>query len=112
MHARDRPMTAWAAAQMTKVLDSMAADRNNRVYHVDKWGDTWHFAYPGDRGMEPIWMFGEHQRLDEGVSAVAMAAQGWVAQVVHEKGAVANTATWRLGVPPHNGEDTERGGRG
>ena len=76
----------------------MAANRDHLGYHVDKWGDTWHFAYPGDGGMEPIWTLGEHQHTEEGVSAVVLAAQEWVAQVVHEKGAAASTGVWRVGV--------------
>ena len=69
-------MTLKAAEAIKMVLDRGAAWRANRTYHVHPHtGDTWHYAFPGDNGMESIASLPECERQGAEISALARVAE-------------------------------------
>ena len=86
-------MTLKAAEAIKMVLDEGAACMANRTYHVHPHtGDTWHYAFPGDDGMESIAPLPECERQGAEILALARVAEEWVREtggVDHEEWAVA-----------------------
>ena len=51
----------------------------NRTYHMHPHtGDAWHYAFPGDDGMESISPLPECERQGTDISAPAEVAEEWV----------------------------------
>ena len=82
-------MTLKAAEAIKMVLDEGTACMGNRTYHVHPHtGDTWHYAFPGEDGMESIAPLPECERQGAEISALARVAEEWVrgtGVVDHEK---------------------------
>ena len=77
-------------------LDEGAACMANRTYHVHPHtGDTWHYAFPGEDGMESIASLPECERQGTEISALARVAEEWV----RETGGV-EQGTWAVGAIP------------
>ena len=56
-------ITLKAAEAIKMALDEGSACMANCTYHVQpSTGDTWHYAFPGDDGMESIAPLGESER--------------------------------------------------
>ena len=90
-------MTLKAAEAIKMVLEKGTACMANRTYHVHlHTGDTWHYAFPGEDGMESILWLPEYQSQCAEISALARVAEEWLRKtggVEHEKWAVG--AIWR-----------------
>ena len=73
-------MTLEAAEAIKMALDEGAAHMANRTYHVHPHtGDTWHYAFPGEEGMESnISPLPECERQGNEVSALARVAAEWL----------------------------------
>ena len=101
-------MTLKAAEAIKMVLNEGTACMANRRYHVHPHtGDTWHYAFPGEDGMESIVSLPECERQGAEISALARVAKEWVREtggVEHEKWAVG--AIWRARY--HRGEWMKR----
>ena len=75
--SEEETLQATEAIQM--VLDEGAACMANRTYHVHPHtGDTRHYAFPGDDGMESIASLPECERQGTEISALARVAEEWV----------------------------------
>ena len=86
-------MTLKAAKAIKMALDEGAACMANRTYHVQpQTGDTWHYAFPGEDGMESIAPLSECERQGNEISALAKVAEEWV----RETGGV-EQGTWAVG---------------
>ena len=76
MYTFSEEMTLKAAEAIKMVLDEGAACMANRTYHVHPHtGDTWHYAFPGDDGMESIASLPECERQGAEISALARVAE-------------------------------------
>ena len=72
-------MTQKAAEAIKIALDEGAACMANRTYHVHPHtGDTWHYAFLGEDGMESIAPLPECERQGNEISALAKVAEEWV----------------------------------
>ena len=72
-------MTLKAAEAIKMALDEGAARMANRTYHVHPYaGETWHYAFPGEEGMESIAPLPECDRQGKKVSFLARVAEEWV----------------------------------
>ena len=82
-------MTLKAVEAIKMVLDERTACMANRTYHVHPHtGDTWHYTFPGEDGMESIAPLPECERQGAEMSALARVAEEWVrgtGGVEHEK---------------------------
>ena len=86
-------MTLKAAEAIKMAPDEAAAHMANRTYHVHPHtGDTWHYAFPGEDGMESIAATPECERQGSDVSPLAKVAEEWV----RESGG-SEQGTWTLG---------------
>ena len=86
-------MTLKAAKAIKMALDEGVARMANRTYHVHPYrGDTWHYGFPGEDGMESIAPLPECERQGNDVSALAKVAE----ESVREKG-TAEQGTWTVG---------------
>ena len=86
-------MTLKAAEAIKIALDEGAACMTNRTYHVHPHTeDTWHYAFPGEDGMESIAPLPECERQGNEISARAKVAEEWV----RETGGV-EQGTWVVG---------------
>ena len=87
-------MTLKAAEAIKMALDEGTACMANRTYHVHPHtGATWHYAFPGEDGMESIAPLPECERQGNEISALAKVAEDWVG----ETGGV-EQGTWAVGV--------------
>ena len=76
-------MTLKAAEAIKMVLDEATACMTNGTYHVHPHtGDTWHYTFPGEDGMESITSLPECGRKGAEISALARVAE----ECVHETG--------------------------
>ena len=72
-------MTLKAAEAIKMALDEGAACMANRTYHVlPHTGDTWHYVFPREDGMESIAPLPECERQGNEISALAKVAEEWV----------------------------------
>ena len=79
-------MTLKAAQAIKMVLDEGAACMANRTYRVHTHtGDTWHYAFPGDDGMESIAFPPEFERQGTEISALGRVAEEWVRETGGEE---------------------------
>ena len=89
-------ITLKAAEAIRMALDDRAAHMANRTYHVHpQTGDEWHYAFPGEEGMESISPLPECERQGNEASALANVAEEWLRQA---RGAEQVTGTnWTVG---------------
>ena len=86
-------MTLKAAEAIKMALDEWAACMANRTYHVQPHtADTWHYAVPGEDGMESIAPMPECESQGNKISALAKVAE----EQVRETGGV-EQGTWAVG---------------
>ena len=86
-------MTLKAAEAIKMALDEGAACMANGMYELQPHtADTWHYAFPGEGGMESIAPLPECERQGNKISALAKVAEEWV----RETGGV-EQGTWALG---------------
>ena len=79
-------MTLKAVEDIKMVLNEGAACMANRTYHVHPHtGDTWHYAFPGDDGMESIASLPECERQGTTISALARVAEDVVRETGEEE---------------------------
>ena len=101
VYTLSKQMTLKAAEAIRMVLDEGAACMANRTYHVHPHtGDTWHYVFPGDDGMESVAYLPECERQGNEISALARGAEEWVREtggVEHEKLAVEAIRRARFG---------------
>ena len=85
-------VTLKAAEAIKMVLDKGASCMAKRTYHVHPHtGEKWHYAFPGEGGMESIASLSECERQGAEISALARVVEEWVWEtggVGHEKWAV------------------------
>ena len=86
-------MTLKAVEAIIMALDGQAASTAKRTYHVHPHtGDMWHYAFPGEDGMERRAPLPKCARQGNEVSAVAKVVEEWV----RETGG-AEQGTWTVG---------------
>ena len=92
MYTFSEEMTLRAAEAIKMVLDEGTSCMANRTYHVHSHtGDTWHYAFPGEGGIESIVSLPECERQGAEISALASVAEEWVRETggeEHKKWAV------------------------
>ena len=72
-------MTLKAAEAIELALEEGAACMANRTYHPHPHTrDTWHYAFPGEDGMESIAPLPGCERQGNEISALAKVAEEWV----------------------------------
>ena len=101
-------MTLRAAEAIKMALDEEAARMANRTYHVHlHTGDTWHYAFRGEDGMESIAPLLECETQANEVSALAKVAEEWVRETGRaERGDVDDGGHSTREVPQGRMDDT------
>ena len=86
MYTFSEEMTLKAAEAIKMVLDEGAACMPNRTYHVHPhMGDTWHYAFPRNDGMESIASLPECERQGTDILALARVAEECVRETGGEE---------------------------